>query len=84
MDCKYSIQATDYSLPPQNPWFEIQEGLLMACGRLKEHITIWNIFCGKYLIAIAEIHLQEEKSHFVLHLTVSLYNQIHPFPMTFK
>lgn len=74
MDCKYSIQTTDYALPSQNPWFEIQVGLLMAYGQWKEHISIWNIFCRKYLIATAEIYLQEEKSHFVLHLTVSLYN----------
>lgn len=46
----------------------------MAYGQLKEHISIWNIFCKKYLIATAEIYLQEEKSHFVLYLTVSLYN----------
>lgn len=74
MDCRYSIQAVVYALPSQNLWFEIQVGLLMAYGQLKEHISIWNIFCRKYLIAIAEIYLQEEKSHFVLYLTVSFYN----------
>lgn len=40
MDCRYSIQAADYALPPQNPWFEIQVGLLIAYGQLKEHISI--------------------------------------------
>lgn len=74
MDCIYSIQATDYALPSQNPWFEIQVGLLMAYGQVKEHISIWKTFCRKYLIATAETYLQEEKSHFVLYLTVSLYN----------
>lgn len=42
MDCRYSIQAVMHSaaLPSQNPWFEIQVGLLMAYGQLKEHISI--------------------------------------------
>lgn len=46
----------------------------MAHGQLNEHISVRNIFCRKYLIAITEIYLGEEKPYFVLYLTVSSYN----------
>lgn len=48
----------------------------MEHGQLKEHSSVWNIFCRKYLIAITEIYLGEEKSHFVRYVTVSLHNYI--------